>query len=76
MVVTVKWAKDSQAAGRADAAKGGFQEWALSGVGLFTIQGLQHLLFLLCLRKPSLDSKCDQEVKVSVAHLRLPLFHY
>lgn len=28
--------EDSQAAGAADAAKEGFQQWAPSGVGLFT----------------------------------------
>lgn len=31
------------------------------------MQGQQHLLFLVCLRQPRLGSKCDQEVKVSVA---------
>lgn len=36
MCVTAKWAEDSQAAGTADAAKGGFQQWAPSGEGLFT----------------------------------------
>lgn len=48
------------------------REWKLHSC---TMQGQQHLRFLLCLRKPRLDSNRDQEVKVSVAHLRLPLFH-
>lgn len=37
----VKRAEDSQAAGTGDAAEGGFQQWAPSGVGWFT-QGAEN----------------------------------
>lgn len=44
----MKWAEDSQAAGTADAAKGGFQEWAPSGVGLFTQAENESCTAALC----------------------------